>query len=335
MDFPATWIEHKYSSIRTLTHVTAWIIRFAHNFLSIIRGHPQVRGDELSVEDIEAADLFLQKQSQSRSFPAELKQLQASPPKSIPITNSMIPLQPFLGPDGLLHVGGRLSRSSLSQSQKHPIILSSKDMFVDLLFNYYHVSLGHCGPTLLLSHAGDVYHIVGARRKARDVCRQCMTCRKVAAKLETQLMGQLPPDRTNPAPAFATTGLDYAGPFTIKYGYTRKPVLVKAYLAIFVCFCTKAVHLEMVSDLSTPAFLAALKRFISRRGLPKHIHSDNGSNFLGARNDLRELYIQLKSHGTQNAVHSFLCIRSCSARRSPGTLLLRGAHTLVGSGRLR
>ena len=119
-------------------------------------------------------------------------------------------------------------------------------------------------------------------------------------------MGQLPAARTTPSPPFSTTGIDYAGPFTIKFSYTRNPVLVKAYLAIFICFCTKAVHLEVVGDLTTEAFLAALKRFISRRGLPQHIHSDNGSNFVGVRNDLLEFYKHLSSQETQNAVHSFL-----------------------------
>ena len=303
---PATWLEHRYSSLRTLTHVVAWVKRFAHNFLATVKGHSPIRGNKLTVEEVESAELFLQRSSQARAFSSELKHLRASPPKSIPSTSNLLVLHPYLGLDGLLHVGGRLSKAPLTPSQKHPVIISSRDHFTKLLLNYYHVKLGHCGPTLLISHAGDTYHIVGARRLARDVCRQCMVCRKAAARVETQLMGQLPPARTTPAPPFTTTGLDYAGPFIIKYGYTRKPVLVKAYLAIFICFCTKAVHLEVVSDLTTEAFLAALKRFISRRGLPKHLHSDNGSNFMGARNDLQALYSHLEAQETQNVVHSFL-----------------------------
>lgn len=182
--------------------------------------------------------------------------------------------------------------------------MSAQDTFTNLMFNYYHVKLGHCGPTLRVSHAGDQYHVVGARRLARSVCKQCVVCRKAAPRVENQLMGQLPAARTTPSPPFSTTGIDYAGPFTIKLGYTRKPVLVKAYLAIFVCFCTKAVHLEVVSDMTTEAFLAALKRFISRRGLPQHIHTDNGSNFLGAKNDLQDFYKLMASTESQNAVHS-------------------------------
>ena len=303
---PAVWLENRYSSFRTLLHVTAWVKRFAHNFLVCVNGHSPILGNQLTVEEVKSAELFLQRSSQARAFSSELCHLRASPPKSILSTSSLLVLHPYLGQDGLLHVGGRLSKAPLTQTQRHPVIISSKDTFTKLVFKYNHVKLGHCGPTLLMSHAGDLYHVVGARRLARSVCKQCVVCRNAAARVENQLMGQLPAARTTPAPPFSTTGIDYAGPFTIKFSYTRKPVLVKAYLAIFICFCTRAVHLDVVSDLTTEAFLAALKRFISRRGLPQHIHSDNGSNFVGAKHDLIEFYRHLSSRETQNAVHSFL-----------------------------
>ena len=109
---------------------------------------------------------------------------------------------------------------------------------------------------------------MGARRLACSTCNSCIICKKISARTESQRMEQLPVARVNPTPPFSTTGIDYAGPFTLKCGHTRKPVLVKSYIAVFVCFTTKAVHLELVSDLTTEAFLAALKRFVSRRGLP-------------------------------------------------------------------
>ncbi len=131
------------------------------------------------------------------------------------------------------------------------------------------------------------FYIIGAKRLIRTVCRSCITCRKVAAKTETQIMGQLPSHRVTP---FAKTGMDYAGPLLIKKGHTRKPVIIKCYVCSFVCFTTKAVHLELVPDLTTEAFLACFRRFISRRGLPTDVFSDNGSNFVGASNDLADLY---------------------------------------------
>ena len=125
-------------------------------------------------------------------------------------------------------------------------------------------------------------------------------------KTKPQMLGELPEDRVTQHPAFSTIGVDYAGPFLLKKGHTRKPVIIKSYLAVFVCFSTKAIHLEVVSDLTTEAFLACLRRFISRRGCPSTIQSDNGSNFKGTKNDLQELYRFLKKTATDSSVAHYL-----------------------------
>jgi len=92
-------------------------------------------------------------------------------------------------------------------------------------------------------------------------------------------MGLLPTSRTTPAPPFSSTGVDFGGPFLTRKGYTRKPTMVKTYACIFICFATKAVHIELCLDLTTNEFMAALRRFCSRRGTPSKIYSDNGTNF--------------------------------------------------------
>lgn len=103
-------------------------------------------------------------------------------------------------------------------------------------------------------------------------------------------MGQLPAPRVNPSLSFIHSGVDFAGPFLLKQGNPRRPTVVKGYLAVFVCLATKAIHLEVVSSLSTGALNATLKRFVSRKGKPTDIYSDHGSNFIGARHELNELY---------------------------------------------
>ena len=148
--------------------------------------------------------------------------------------------------------------------------------------------------------------MVSARRLTRSVCSQCKVCRKAAPKPQPQRLGELPAERISTSPAFTSTGLDFAGPFTIKKGHTRKPVYLKAYLCLFVCLSTKAIHLEVISDLTTASFLAGLRWFISRRGCPTIIHSDNGSNFVGARNQLKEVYEFLQAEDTDSTVHQHL-----------------------------
>lgn len=118
-------------------------------------------------------------------------------------------------------------------------------------------------------------------------------------------MGQLPKERVTPDAVFNNVGLDYAGPVYLKQGSIRKPVIVKAYVCIFVSLSTKAVHIEAVSDLTSEAFLACLRRFISRRGKPILLWSDHGTNFVGAKRIIKELYEFLKESQTNQAIADF------------------------------
>jgi hypothetical protein len=93
---------------------------------------------------------------------------------------------------------------------------------------------------------------------------------------------------------FVNAGIDYVGPFEIKSGNTRSKTTTKCYVALFICMATKAKHLELVSNLTSEAFIAALECFIARRGLIDHLYSDNGSNFVGANRELKE-FLRLKS----------------------------------------
>jgi len=99
--------------------------------------------------------------------------------------------------------------------------------------------------------------------------------------------------------------VDYAGPFLVKYGYVRKPTLVKAYICLFVCLTVKAVHLELVSDLTTESFIATFRCFLSRRGCPSLVWSDHGSNFVGAKGDLKDLSNFLSNQITQGVISEF------------------------------
>ena len=108
-------------------------------------------------------------------------------------------------------------------------------------------------------------------------------------------MGILPEARVTPSSPFSNTGIDYAGPFSIRVSKGRGNKSYKGYIALFVCLSTKAIHLELVSDLTAAAFLAAFKRFTSRRGMPSNVYSDNGTNFVGARNELsKELQLAIQ-----------------------------------------
>ena len=212
----SVWVEGRFRSYHKLVRVTAWLIRADYNFGAI--GQEKDKSTTLSVTEVEDADI---RRSQRRTFPAEFMALSQSPPLSIPKSSSILTIHPFLGKDGLLHLGGRLSHADILYIQKHPIVLSAKDDLTKRIFELMHVTMCHCGPILLMSSVGSRFYCTGARMLAKQICHQCLHCRKIQARAQTQLMGQLPKARITPAIPLSTTGVDYCGPFTYREGRGR------------------------------------------------------------------------------------------------------------------
>ena len=131
------------------------------------------------------------------------------------------------------------------------------------------------------------------------------------------MLGQLPIERITPGPVFDKVGVNYAGPVLVKYGHVRKPTVVKTYICVFVSLTVKAVHLELVSDLTTYAFIACLRRFISRRGVPSVIWSDHGTNFVGAAREIKDLYQFLRECSTQESIANFLTTKNVTWKFIP------------------
>ena len=198
----------------------------------------------LTVAESLAAEDLLIKRSQARTYSLEINQLSTDPVKPLPKRCHLVTLQPEINQKGILCVGGRLNNALISEREKHPVILSSKDVLTKMLFRKYHLELNHGGPTAIISLTGALFYVSGARRLARSTCSKCTICRRASAKAGSQLMGQLPPARLDPDFVFFHTGIDYAGPYKTLAGHTRRPVELKTYLAVFVCLYTKAVHLD-------------------------------------------------------------------------------------------
>lgn len=153
-----------------------------------------------------------------------------------------------------------------------------------------HQRLCHAGPHLLLANLRQKYWPLGGRRGVKKVIRGCFVCFRFRAKRHQQLMADLPPSRVVLSRPFQKTGVDLAGPITVRQSRIRKSLETKAYIALFVCMASKAVHLELLSSLTTENFLLAFKRFFSRRGLPSQMFSDNATNFHATKNLLDNVY---------------------------------------------
>ncbi|UYV82191.1 hypothetical protein LAZ67_21001303 [Cordylochernes scorpioides] len=222
--------------------------------------------------------------------------------KSLPTNSRLLSLNPFIDESGLLRVGGRLRHSNLQFDEKHPIILPRDHFITELIVRQCHLDHLHSGLQLTMSALRLRYWIPAGRSLVKKIIHQCMVCFRAKRQVTKQIMGDLPMHRIVKSNPFTKTGIDFAGPFLMKPNIKISKVKLKSYVALFVCFCTKAIHIEIVSDLSSAAFLAALKRFISRRGKPSDIFSDNGTNFRGANNILREQFDILKSSTIQKLI---------------------------------
>ena len=260
------------------------------------------------MDELNAAEIYLLSTAQQECFSDEIHSIK----QRVVLSNSssILPLHPFMDSSGLLRVGGRDQNSKLPYATQHPVILNGKHVLTKVVIQSEHLRLLHAGPTLLTASLGRRFHIVAGTKAIRSLTRGCTVCRRNAAKSQPQILGQLPKERVTPDIVFDKVGVDYAGPVFIKHGYVRKPIVVKAYICVFVSLSVKAVHLELVSDLTSDAFIACLRRFISRRGKPSLIWSDHGTNFVGANRELQELVEFLELQKTNANVSQF-----CSSQK--------------------
>ncbi len=292
----------RFSTFTRLKRVTAWILRFITNTRARLRESLGSTGP-LSLRELSLAETHWFSVAQNHSFPNEIDALKKG--KDVPAESSLYALHPFIDDSGLMRVGGRVHNSGFAFSQRHPVILYGQHKLTKLIIETEHVRLLHAGPTLVNSSLSRRFHIVGQRRVTRSLTRACVTCRRTSARPQSQLMGQLPPERVTPGMIFEKVGIDYAGPVQLKLGRVRKPTIVKAYICVFVALSVKAIHLELVSDLTSAAFIACLRRFIARRGKPSTIWSDHGSNFVGAARELAEFADFLKQQRVNTEITDF------------------------------
>uniref|UniRef100_A0A336LHQ9 CSON010322 protein n=1 Tax=Culicoides sonorensis TaxID=179676 RepID=A0A336LHQ9_CULSO len=287
----------KFQSWNSLQRVFGYVARFIANIKTKRQcKHKWSMGDALpsplTVDEKEAGLQTAIKLVQRHHFQDIVAKLEMESPldKRHPITS----LNPFLDTTGMLRARGRLCKSvDLSTASKYPFIIPGDHPITKSLFIHTHVDLMHCGPRQLLGTVYRRFWPLNGKVLANRIVKTCLRCQWVQPKPAEQIMGMLPKFRVSIVERpFMATGVDFFEPIWISTqgrGHKR----IKAYVAVFVCFTTKAIHMELVDDLSTPGFLNALQRFVSRRGCPSEMYSDNGRNFLGARNliyDAQERY---------------------------------------------
>nr|CAH7748491.1 unnamed protein product [Callosobruchus chinensis] len=298
-------ILDRYSSLYRLQKIVAFCFRFTYNASN---SFGERKSGAITVDEMNHALLALVKLAQHQDFSQEINCLFEKKP--LPKGSRLLNLDPFLDTNGYLRVGGRLSKSNLPFDTKHPLILGAKNKLTSLIIKNEHHRQLHAGYQSILSTLRQRFWPLGGRQTVRRAINKCLTCFRIKPNLLIRKMADLPAERVTQNRPFVVVGMDFAGPFSIKDGRLRNRAIIKAYLCIFICFSTKAVHLEAVTDLSTDSFLNALNRFVARRGLPNVLYSDNATNFVGAHRKLSKVYDFLAKTSKDPAVSEFLLSNS-------------------------
>ncbi|KAG7312917.1 hypothetical protein JYU34_001315 [Plutella xylostella] len=284
---------NRFSSLNRLIRVTAYILRFLNKTRSLST-YPAY----LQASEHKQALHTLIKVSQRDNFAKEIKVLEGNVHKDQSQTlkklingKKIVKLNPFLDDEHVMRVGGRICKADVDFNQKHPIILTKDCNLSYLIVKDVHSKTLHGGLQLMLNVIRSKYHIIGVKYLVKQVIRECTSCCRHSGRANIQLMGNLPKDRVTPQRPFSISGVDLAGPITVKLFNGRGSNRTKkGYIVLFICTAVKAVHLELITTLSTEGFLSAFRRFTSRRGHCKKLVSDCGTNFVGASKELKEMY---------------------------------------------
>ena len=257
-------IDH-FSSFYKMKKALSWLLRVKQRLLGFTPDFP----DYITVAELKNAEHLLLKHVQERSYPSEIAALRSG--RSVPKSSSICSLDPMLIND-LLVVGGRVGRL------KSSVILPRHHRLSEVIVLEYHSS-SHLGTEWLLSLLRERFWIIRARSLIKKIKRRCCVCRRLYGSPMFQKMANLPPERCLPDhPPFTNTGVDLFGPLHVKLGRSD----VKRYGCVYTCFTTRAIHLEVLNSLEADSFINGFLRFISRRGRPSKIWSDNGTNLVGA-----------------------------------------------------
>lgn len=284
---------NRFSSWSTLLKVIARIKRLGSK-----QKYPS---DHVTVEERQKAAEVVIKLIQHEAFHKEIKLIKND--NTLPSSSALYNLDPILD-KGLLRVGGRLKKSTLSQDLKHPVIIPKDSCVTRLILSHYHAKICHQGRNQTqMELRMNGFWIIGGSKSVAKLIHKCVQCRKLRRPTEEQRMAELPVERTEVSAPFTFCGMDCFGPFVVK----RARKEYKRYGLIFTCLSSRAVHIEMIEDLSTDAFISALRCFISLRGAVRKLHCDHGTNFVGARNELKE---SLKQVDTK-ALEVFLSEKQC------------------------
>jgi len=272
-------------------YLTIWL--FARILRMGAPHHKRFRGKPFSVEERMATEMFLWKLSQKQFFSLEFRTLAGG--QTLPEKSRLAQYNLFIDTtDGLLRSNTRLALSNLPEKTKRAILLPKDCPIVQKFIMHKHKLHQHAGAGYLHALFKREFLIPQGRRTIKKVIRTCTTRRCVKPVPLGQQEAPLPALRVDDPAPFQVVAVDLFGPMVVYHdcGTTGCPHNgeAKVHCALFTCFHSRAVHLELVETTGTEAFLNAFRLLCARRGTPSTLYSDNAKGFKAASKEIRALY---------------------------------------------
>ena len=291
----ATGISHvmdirRFSSMQKLLRVTCLVLKFIsackNRRAYSLRSRVSRIADIMTSQNLRNAEEMWIADIQAQNFLEDIQSLHTGKLSALARQ-----LRLFYDNAGIIRCEGRIHNSALEDSAKYPILLPKHHPFTDLIVRDAHSRVLHAGTEQTITSIRQTYWIPAIRQCVNRVLRCCVKCQKVLGRpFAKPNPPPLPKDRVRGAIPFVTTGIDFAGPLYVKDELSQK----KMYICLFTCACVRAVHLELIPDLSLESFVLGFRRFISSKGTPRTIYSDNAATFISASREIpRELNIRI------------------------------------------
>ena len=256
----------RFSTLKRLVSVTGYVMRFIGNIRKRLEKRTDTITDEvLTVEEYEEA--------LSRWIAEEQLMIKEKPNYG----NVRASLNLFDNKDGVLRLRGRFANSKLQYEQQYPVLLRSDSHLTKLIIWDAHEATMHHGVESTLAWIQRRYWIIKGRKTVKNVLRKCVVCKRYQGKpLRSPASPDLPEFRVDHSGcAFQVTGLDFAGPLYVKNNLNND----KVYMLLLTYASSRAIHLELTTDMSIEGFLCGFKRFIARRGIPEIVINDHFKTF--------------------------------------------------------
>lgn len=259
------WYYRYFSSYRKIVRMIAWIFRFFRNS----RSNEKNLSGNISVDEFGNAEKVIYKLIQKEAFTG--------------ITDPSIrALRPVEDEHGIFRAKTNVVYRIDERNFRYPVILPSNHPVVEKLIWEKHLENQHAGVSVLMAQLRENFWILKSRKSIRNVIRKCVRCKRFSTQRIDVEPGIPPMDRVREAAIFEIVGVDLAGPLYLSDGS-------KSWIVLYTCAIYRAIHLELVTSLSTETYIQSLRRFIARRGRPHIIYSDNGTNFLGTDRSLKAI----------------------------------------------